>query len=97
SGVNNSGFIKRCWNSFTGENQNIRNRNNEDLLKMQHFAWNYLKELQSQNLINSYSVATIVNNLTATNDILYETRGFLEKVVDRVKNIDNRLALSEWA
>ena len=97
SGINNSGFIKRCWNSFTGENQNIRNRNNEDLLKMQHFAWNYLKELQSQNLINSYSVATIVNNLTATNDILYETRGFLEKVVDRVKNIDNRLALSEWA
>lgn len=96
-GINDSGFIKRCWNSFTGENRNIRNRNNEDLLKMQHFAWNYLKELQSQNLINSYSIATIINNLTATNDILYETRGFLEKVVDKVKDIDNRLALSEWA
>lgn len=96
-GINDSGFIKRCWNSFTGENRNIRNRNNEDLLKMQHFSWNYLKELQSQNLINSYSVATIINNLTATNDILYETRGFLEKVVDKVKDIDNRLALSEWA
>lgn len=97
NGINNSGFIKRCWNSFTGENKNIRNRNNEDLLKMQHFAWNYLNELQSQNLINSYSIATIINNLSATNDIVSETRVFLEKVVDKVKDIDNRLALSEWA
>lgn len=95
--IKDSGFIKRCWNSFTGENRDIRNRNNEDLLKMQHFSWNYLKELQSQNLINSYSIATIINNLAATNDILSETRVFLEKVVDKVQDIDNRLTLSEWA
>lgn len=95
--IKDSGFIKRCWNSFTGENRDIRNRNNEDLLKMQHFSWNYLKELQSQNLINSYSIATIVNNLAATNDIISETRVFLEKVVDKVQDIDNRLTLSEWA
>ena len=95
--IKDSGFIKRCWNSFTGENRDIRNRNNEDLLKMQHFSWNYLKELQNQNLINSYSIATIINNLAATNDILSETRVFLEKVVDKVQDIDNRLTLSEWA
>ena len=92
-----AGFVKRCWYSFTGKNQEAINQNSSDLIAIQHLAWHYLKELQEQNLIKAQSIATIRNNLSATNELLYETRGFLEQAVDKIENIDGRLGLSEWS
>ncbi|AXY57648.1 hypothetical protein CDG60_14400 [Acinetobacter chinensis] len=95
--IKDAGFVKRCWYSFTGKNQEAINQNSSDLIAMQHLAWHYLKELQEQNLIKAQSIATIRNNLSATNELLYETRGFLEQAVDKIENIDGRLGLSEWS
>lgn len=95
--IKDAGFAKRCWYSFTGKNQEIINQNSTDLIAIQHFAWHYLKELQEQNLIKAQSIATIRNNLSATNELLYETREFLEQAVDKIENIDGRLGLSEWS
>jgi len=92
-----AGFVKRCWYSFTGKNQDIINQNSSDLIAIQHFAWHYLKELQEQNLIKAQSIATIRNNLSATNELLIETREFLEQAVDKIENINGRLGLSEWS
>lgn len=95
--IKDAGFVKRCWYSFTGKNQDVINQNNSDLIAIQHFAWHYLKELQEQNLIKAQSIATIRNNLSATNELLIETREFLEQAVDKIENINGRLGLSEWS
>ncbi|MHA3098329.1 hypothetical protein [Acinetobacter brisouii] len=95
--IKDAGFFKRCWYSFTGKNQELINQNSSDLVMMQHFAWHYLKELQEQNLINAQSIATIRNNLSTLSELVNETRFFLEKAIDKIKNIDERVSLHEWA
>ena len=95
--IKDTGFFKRCWYSFTGKNQEVINQNSSDLIIIQHFAWHYLKELQEQNLIKAQSIATIRNNLSTTNELLYETRDFLEQAVNKIENIEIRLGLSEWS
>ncbi len=58
--IKDAGFVKRCWYSFTGKNQDVINQNNSDLIAIQHFAWHYLKELQEQNLIKAQSILKLL-------------------------------------
>lgn len=95
--IKDAGFFKRCWYSFSGKKQEVINQNSSDLVTMQHFAWHYLKELQEQNLIKAQSIATIRNNLSTTNELLYETKEFLGKAIDKIQNVDDRVSLNEWA
>ena len=95
--IKDAGFFKRCAYFFTGKNRDVMYQNSSDLVTMQHFAWHYLKELQEQNLIKAQSIATIRNNLSTLSEIVNETRFFLEEAIDKIKNIEDRVSLHEWA
>lgn len=96
-----AGFFKRMVHAVsgkTGENQAL---NQADILQMQRFAWHYLQQLQHQNLITAQSIAVIRTNLGTMNEVIIETRDFLEQAIDRIdrrlRHVENNTNFSNWA
>jgi hypothetical protein len=71
------------------------------MLQMQRFAWHYLQQLQQQNLITAQGIAVIRNNLGTMNEVIIETRDFLEQAIDRIdqrlRRLENNTNFSNWA
>jgi hypothetical protein len=92
-----AGFFKRLAGSFNGKTSQDHQLNQQDMLQMQKYAWHYLQQLQQQNLINSQAIGVIRNNLGAMNDVIIETRDFLEQIVDRLHHVEKNINFSNWA
>ncbi|RFP26160.1 hypothetical protein D0T25_01210 [Duganella sp. BJB488] len=92
-----AGFFKRFANAISGKTSENQQLNQQDMLHMQKMSWHYLQQLQHQNLINSQGIAVIRNNLGMMNDMLIETRGFLEQVVDSVRQLQDNANFGHWA
>lgn len=96
-----SGFFKRFAGVFSGKNRQNQLQNQVDTLKMQKFAWHYLKQLQQQNLINAQSIAVIRNNLGTMNEYIIETREFLFQAVDKINrrliHVENNTNFHQWS
>ncbi|EIC31191.1 hypothetical protein [Methylomicrobium album] len=91
-----SGFFKRLRLRLSGELGSLERGNQQDLIKMQKYAWIYLKKLQEQNLLQEYAILTIRNNLQEVLEIAGENRAAIINLVDKFgdrlrhceKNID---------
>jgi hypothetical protein len=96
-----AGFFKRLTNAISGKTSENQLLNQQAMLQMQRFSWHYLQQLQQQNLLNAQSIAVIRNNLGTMNDYIIETRGFLERAVDkidqRLRRVENSTDFSNWA
>ncbi|PLC06033.1 hypothetical protein CY658_03010 [Variovorax sp. RO1] len=96
-----SGFFKRFVSKINGKNGENQLQNQVDMLQMQRCAWHYLKQLQHQNLINAQAIAVIRNNLGSMNDVIIETRDFLEEAIDkinrRLKHVENNASFHSWS
>ena len=96
-----AGFFKRLANAVSGKTRENQALNQSDMLQMQRFSWHYLQQLQQQNLISAQSISVIRNNLGTMNEVIIETRDFLEQAVDRIdqrlRNVENNTNFSNWA
>lgn len=96
-----AGFFKRLARSVSGKTAENQALNQADMLQMQRFAWHYLQQLQQQNLITAQSIAVIRNNLGTMNEVIIETRDFLEQAIDRIderlRRVENNTNFSNWA
>lgn len=92
-----AGFFKRLAGSLNGMTSQDRQQTQQDMLQMQKYAWHYLQQLQQQNLINSQAIGVIRNNLGAMNNVIIETRDFLEQMVDRLNHVEKNISFSNWA
>lgn len=96
-----AGFFKRFANAISGKTGVNQLQNQNDMLRMQKFAWHYLQQLQQQNLINAQSIAVIRNNLGTMNAYIIETRDFLEQAIDRIdgrlRHVENNTSFNNWA
>lgn len=96
-----AGFFKRLAHAISGKTSENQALNQADMLQMQRFAWHYLQQLQQQNLITAQSIAVIRNNLGTMNDMIIETRDFLEQAIDRIdqrlRHVENNTNFSNWA
>lgn len=96
-----AGFFKRLAHAVTGKTSENQALNQADMLQMQRFSWHYLQQLQQQNLITAQSIAVIRNNLGTMNEVIIETRDFLEQVIDRIdhrlRHVENNTNFSNWA
>ncbi|WP_321968150.1 PIN domain-containing protein [Burkholderia cepacia] len=96
-----AGFFKRLTHAVSGKTSENQALNQADMLQMQRFAWHYLQQLQQQNLITAQSIAVIRNNLGTMNEVIIETRDFLEQAVDRIdqrlRHVENNTNFSNWA
>lgn len=96
-----AGFFKRLAHAVSGKTSENQGLNQADMLQMQRFAWHYLQQLQQQNLITAQGIAVIRNNLGAMNEVIIETRDFLEQAIDRIdqrlRRVEHIVNLSGWA
>ncbi|MDD2609913.1 MAG: hypothetical protein PHX60_09515 [Giesbergeria sp.] len=96
-----AGFFKRLAHSVSGKTSENQALNQADMLQMQRFAWHYLQQLQQQNLITAQGIAVIRNNLGTMNEVIIETRDFLEQAVDRIdqrlRRLEDNTNFSNWA
>lgn len=96
-----AGFFKRLAHAVSGKTRENQALNQADMLQMQRFSWHYLQQLQQQNLITAQSIAVIRNNLGTMNEVIIETRDFLEQAIDRIdqrlRNVENNTNFSNWA
>jgi len=96
-----AGFFKRLVHAVSGKTAENQALNQADLLRMQRLAWHYLQQLQQQNLITAQAIAVIRNNLGTMNEVIIETRDFLEQAVDRIdqrlRHVENTSSFSTWA
>ncbi|WP_439685920.1 hypothetical protein MNJPNG_25580 [Cupriavidus oxalaticus] len=96
-----AGFFKRLAHAVSGKTSENQALNQADMLQMQRFAWHYLQQLQQQNLITAQSIAVIRNNLGTMNEVIIETRDFLEHAIDRIdqrlRHVENNTNFSNWA
>lgn len=96
-----AGFFKRIAYAVSGKTRENQALNQADMLQMQRFSWHYLQQLQQQNLITAQSIAVIRNNLGTMNEVIIETRDFLEQAIDkidqRLRNVENITNFSNWA
>lgn len=94
-------FFKRLTHAISGKTSENQALNLADMLQMQRFAWHYLQQLQQQNLITVQSIAVIRNNLGTMNEMIIETRDFLEQVIDRIdqrlQSLEDNRSFSNWA
>ena len=96
-----AGFFKRMTHAVSGKNAENQALNQADMLRMQRFSWHYLQQLQQQNLITAQSISVIRNNLGTMNEVIIETRDFLEQAIDRIdqrlRHVENNTNFSNWA
>lgn len=96
-----AGFFKRLAHAVSGKTSENQGLNQADMLQMQRFAWHYLQQLQQQNLITAQGIAVIRNNLGMMNEVIIETRDFLEQAIDRIdqrlRRVEHNASLSGWA
>jgi hypothetical protein len=96
-----AGFFKRLAHAVSGKTRENQALNQSDMLQMQRFSWHYLQQLQQQNLITAQSISVIRNNLGTMNEVIIETRDFLEQAIDRIdqrlRNVENNTNFSNWA
>ncbi|KVF21816.1 hypothetical protein WJ07_18060 [Burkholderia vietnamiensis] len=96
-----AGFFKRLTHAVSGKTSENQALNQADMLQMQRFAWHYLQQLQQQNLITAQSIAVIRNNLGTMNEVIIETRDFLEQAIDRIdqrlRHVENNTNFNNWA
>lgn len=94
------GFFKRCWYAVSGKTSALERANQEDLIKMQRFAWVYLSKLQEQNLIQAKAIAVIRNNLKEVQDEVGELSEQVSVIVDkfdaRLCDLEGMSALHDW-
>lgn len=94
------GFFKRCWYAVSGKTSALERANQEDLIKMQKFAWMYLSKLQEQNLIQAKAIAVIRNNLKEVQDEVGELSEQVSVIVDkfdaRVRELEGVSAIQDW-
>ncbi|MFT3804713.1 MAG: hypothetical protein QM766_26295 [Burkholderiaceae bacterium] len=94
-------FFKRLAHAVSGKASENQALNQADMLQMQRFAWHYLQQLQQQNLITAQSIAVIRNNLGTMNEVIIETREFLEQAIDRIDHrlghVEKNSNFSTWA
>lgn len=96
-----AGFFKRLAHAVSGKTSENQALNQADMLQMQRFAWHYLQQLQQQNLITAQGIAVIRNNLGTMNEMIIETRDFLEQAIDRIdqrlRHVENSANFVNWA
>ena len=96
-----AGFFKRLAHAVSGKTSENQALNQADMLQMQRFAWHYLQQLQQQNLITAQGIAVIRNNLGTMNELIIETRDFLEQAIDRIdqrlRRVENSANFVNWA
>lgn len=96
-----AGFFKRLAHAVSGKTRENQALNQADMLQMQRFSWHYLQQLQQQNLITAQSIAVIRNNLGTMNEVIIETRDFLEQAIDRIDQrllyVEKNTNFSNWA
>lgn len=96
-----AGFFKRLAHAVSGKTSENQALNQADMLQMQRFAWHYLQQLQQQNLITAQGIAVIRNNLGTMNEVLIETREFLEQAIDRIdqrlRRVEENSNFNNWA
>lgn len=96
-----AGFFKRLAYAVSGKTSENQALNQADMLQMQRFAWHYLQQLQQQNLITAQGIAVIRNNLGTMNEVLIETREFLEQAIDRIdqrlRRVEENSNFNTWA
>lgn len=96
-----AGFFKRLAHAVSGKTSENQALNQADILQMQRFAWHYLQQLQQQNLITAQGIAVIRNNLGTMNEVIIETRDFLEQAIDRIdqrlRRLEDNTNFSNWA
>lgn len=96
-----AGFFKRLAHAVSGKTSENQGLNQADMLQMQRYAWHYLQQLQQQNLITAQGIAVIRNNLGMMNEVIIETRDFLEQAIDRIdqrlRRVEHNTSLSGWA
>lgn len=96
-----AGFFKRLARAVSGKTSENQALNQVDMLQMQRFAWHYLQQLQQQNLITAQGIAVIRNNLGTMNEVIIETRDFLEQAIDkidqRLRRVEDNTNFSNWA
>lgn len=96
-----AGFFMRLAHAVSGKTSENLTLNQADMLQMQRFAWHYLQQLQEQNLITAQGIAVIRNNLGTMNEVIIETRDFLEQAIDRIdqrlRRLEDSTNFSNWA
>ncbi len=89
------GFMKRCWGTLCGKKGQMMRANQTDLIEMQKYGWRYLELLNERDVLLSYSIITIKNNLNTlavANMELYEkVDGKVEHLAAEITRMANRL------
>gem|GEM_PF-3556823 len=89
------GFMKRCWGTLCGKKGQMTRANQKDLIEMQKYGWRYLELLNERDVLLSYSIITIKNNLNtlavANMAMNEKVDGKVEKLAEEIARMANRL------
>lgn len=105
--LKNQGFFQRCWNRFNGNAGDMERANVNDLIHMQKIAFCYVNMLQEQQLLMTYSLLSLKNNLFSLaideeetrniiTDLAERTRNRFEKLEKKVTKVEESARLSVW-
>lgn len=95
-----SGFFKRCFDSFSGKHGEFQRATDAELIAMQKIAFAYLHALQKQGLLLAQSIELIRRNLLAVGKEVEEIYSVVEVLIEkfnvRTKKLEHITAIHDW-